>query len=206
MKTETVIQNFARGEIYGNGNSVSIKSDSKNTYLYSYSTIIAFRNNISGQIYMTDKEYSSTTSKQQNMIKRLSNNVIVMKEEEFRNILGNPQPTKGKLGSKIYIRKKWISSDGWRGYEVFENAFAGINSKGDWKDAPTPRKQAESSMEKFKKYLNRNGIKYKTQVGETSNVFSANMFFITSPEMVQKAKEVTKKYIQETGDDNVWVE
>lgn len=206
MKTEEVIQDFVRGEKTGNASSVSIKSDDRNTYLYSYATIIAFRDNIVGQIYITDKKYSVTTTTQQNMVKRFDNRSIVMKEEDFRHILGNPSPSKGKLGSKIYIRKKWVSTDGWRGYETFENTFAGINSTGDWEDAPTPRKQAESSMDKFKKYLDRNGIKYRTQVGTTSNVFSANMFFITSPEMVQRAKEVTKKYIQETGDDNVWLE
>lgn len=206
MKTEEVIQNFVKGETSGNASSVSIKSDGKNTYLYSYATIIAFRDNIVGQIYITDKKYSSTTTTQQNMVKRLDNRAIVMKEEDFRHILGNPSPSKGKLGSKIYIRKKWISTDGWRGYETFENAFAGVNSTGNYEDSPTPQHEADKSVEIFKKYLNRNGIKFKSQIGTTSNVFSANMFFITSPEMVQRAKEVTKKYIQETGDDNVWVE
>lgn len=67
--------------------SLSVKPEGKGSALYSYATPIAYKDG-NGNIYMTDKKFSSTTSTQQNKlyakggVKKLSNDEYKEKLKE----------------------------------------------------------------------------------------------------------------------------
>lgn len=77
-----IIKAFQYGAEKGKASSLSIKKTGKGTSLYSYATPIAYRDD-RGNIYMTDKKFSQTTTVQQNSLKR-SANVNVEPNEEFK--------------------------------------------------------------------------------------------------------------------------
>ena len=105
----------------------------------------------------------------------------------------------------ISLKTKWVRTDAWRGYEEPIYAFAGYNDTGNWSDSPYPTSSGQSSRKKFTAYLRKNKIPFKHTTKKTSNVFSVNHYFVTSSKNVSRAKTLTRQYITETGDDNIWV-
>lgn len=79
-KKSDLIYDFVRGRKKGKVSSLSIERGRKGTALYSYMTPIAFRNK-KGDIFMADKKYSVTTSKDQNELKRAYDTKVENKEE-----------------------------------------------------------------------------------------------------------------------------
>lgn len=67
MKNRELIEKFAKGAKYGVGSNLYIVGDD----LINYTTIIASR--CDGGVKLNSRHYSATTSKNQNMIRRLCN-------------------------------------------------------------------------------------------------------------------------------------
>jgi hypothetical protein len=57
------------------------------------------------------------------------------------------------MKTKISLKKTWISSSGWRGYEEPVNAICGANNTGSYSDSPCPEKTCLAELEKAKKIL-----------------------------------------------------
>lgn len=68
-------------------------------------------------------------------------------------------------------RTRYVKIDGWRGYLEPVNAIAGCNDTGTWADSPCNSNVAEAEIKAFTKILRKNGIKYRTIWGNSSNVF-----------------------------------
>ena len=99
---------------------------------------------------------------------------------------------------KISVKKQWISTDAWRGYEQPINAVCGANDTGTWSDSPCPSNVRETELNKAKKVLRQNKIHFKQIWCRSSNVFCIHVYLCTHPENLQKAKELIKPLEQET--------
>ena len=113
----------------------------------------------------------------------------------------NNEPSSGKIS----LKKKWVRTDDWRGYEEPINAFAGYNDTGNWEDSPYPSNEGYKRAVEFKKFLKEKKIPFKTTTGKTSNIFAVNHFFVTTPEKVEEAKKLTDEFIRKTKNDRIWV-
>lgn len=100
----------------------------------------------------------------------------------------------------ISTKTKYIRTDGWRGYEQPINAVAGANDTGEASDSPCPSTVCERELSGFKKLLRKNGIKFKTTVNRSSNVFCVHRYVLVAPEDREKALELADQYRE--GTDN----
>jgi hypothetical protein len=80
-----IIDAFCRGEEKGKASSLSIQKTGKGTALYSYTTPIAYKDD-KGNIFMTKKKFSQSTSTQHSALKR---NCFVkeLDNDEYKNKL-----------------------------------------------------------------------------------------------------------------------
>ena len=98
----------------------------------------------------------------------------------------------------ISLKKKYVSTDGWRGYSEPINAICGANNTGNYSDSPCPEVVCLSELKKAGKILRQNKIPYRKTWCQTSNVFCIHGYLVTVPEYVEKAKELIKPLINET--------
>lgn len=96
----------------------------------------------------------------------------------------------------MYISKKtkWISTDGWRGYEQPVNAVGGANCTGDWEDSPCPSHVTKREIDGFKRILKFNKIPFRQLVCNTSNLFCIKVYVLVPPEFREKALELSTEY------------
>lgn len=86
MNKEQLIKEFVNGAEQGKGSNLEIMGDK----LYNYSTVIAIRKN--GIIYLNAKKYSQTTSRNQNLIRRMAYQLVELgTEAEVLNVLKGGQ-------------------------------------------------------------------------------------------------------------------
>lgn len=98
----------------------------------------------------------------------------------------------------ISLKKKYVSTDGWRGYEEPINAVCGANNTGNWSDSPCPESVCLDEIKQASKILRANKIRFKRTWTRTSNVFCIHCYLVTLPEDVEKAKELIKPLIDTT--------
>lgn len=99
---------------------------------------------------------------------------------------------------KISKKTKWVSTDGWRGYEQPINAVAGANDTGTWENSPCPSGVCEKELKEFCAKLKKAGIGYGRMTCESSNVFCAHKYVIVAPEDHVKAYEIAKAHESDT--------
>lgn len=76
LNKDELIKNFCNGRLYkGKGSNLEIVKNGDKTLLFNYETIIAVRDS-NNTIFLNTIKYSRTTSKNQTLIKRYSNNII----------------------------------------------------------------------------------------------------------------------------------
>ncbi len=81
MRNSELIKSFIDGADSGKASNLVIK-DNK---LYNYATCIAFR--LGNEIYLNADKYSATTSRNQNTIRRFSDNIKEMSEQELKDFV-----------------------------------------------------------------------------------------------------------------------
>ena len=101
-------------------------------------------------------------------------------------------------------KKKWVATDGWRGYEEPVYAIAGVNDTGMWSDSPSPSNKTNAELHKFRATLNKLGIPTRKVTGQTSNVFAGNQFLIAPKELYPTAKQKVKELLKNKNYDWVW--
>jgi hypothetical protein len=98
----------------------------------------------------------------------------------------------------ISKKTRWVSTSGWRGYEEPINAVAGVNDTGTYSDSPCNSNTAKSELKLFTARLKKEGIKYRTIMCRTSNVFCASRYVLTMPEHHETARQIARDMASET--------
>ncbi len=119
---------------------------------------------------------------------------------EFIKIKGVKAPASidTSKSTKISLRKKYVRTDGWRGYEEPEFAVAGANDTGSWSDSPCPSNVATEELNKAREVLSKSGIKTKEIVTQSSNVFCVHRYLVASEFDNERAKELVRPLKEET--------
>lgn len=158
-------------------------------------------------MYITNAGWKSRTTKER--LNGLPNVSISQKKGEWY-LNGNlwdggwikvndntpPEVDKEKIGQSFNTSKKYVSIDGWRGYEQPVYAVCGANDTGMWGDSPCPSNVAKKELENAKALLKRNKIPTKLMTTETSNVFCVHHYLITPPNYIDNARELVEEYLQ----------
>jgi len=95
-------------------------------------------------------------------------------------------------------RTRYVRIDGWRGYVEPINAVGGCNDTGTWSDSPCNSNVAEAEIKAFTKILRKNGIKYRTTWGQSSNVFMNKRYVCVHEDDRKKALELAEEHQSNT--------
>lgn len=102
------------------------------------------------------------------------------------------------MSTTISTKKKWISTDAWRGYEQPINAVAGANDTGSYSDSPCPSSVCKEELNRFKKKLKEEKIPFRQMVCRSSNVFCACRYILTHPENRIRAAQIASEMSGDT--------
>jgi hypothetical protein len=91
-------------------------------------------------------------------------------------------------------KKRYIHTDGWRGYEQPVYAVAGWNDTGSHDDSPCPTRLGVEEALLVKNLLRQNNIKFRVMTCETSNVFCVHHYLIVPVEQVEQARKIVKDW------------
>jgi hypothetical protein len=100
--------------------------------------------------------------------------------------------------TKISLRKVWVPTDGWRGYEQPISAVCGANDTGGWSDSPCPTDKATAELNMAKAVLRKAKIPFKSTVCRSSNVFCAHRYICVPEDRIAEAKALIEPLIAET--------
>ena len=100
--------------------------------------------------------------------------------------------------SKISVKKVWIKTDAWRGYERPIHAVCGANNTGNWDDSPCPTNVCNRELRLAGHELRINRIPYKRVWCRSSNVFCVHGYIVVPEEFVGIGKELIEPLIKNT--------
>jgi hypothetical protein len=103
------------------------------------------------------------------------------------------------MGNYISTKTRWVSTDGWRGYEEPVNAVGGCSHTGGWDDSPCPTHVVKKEIDGFKKILRQNKISHKVIVTQSSNVFCQKVYVLVKPEDKERGLELSREYQSKDG-------
>lgn len=96
------------------------------------------------------------------------------------------------------MKKVWVATDGWRGYERPISAVCGATDTGGWSDSPCPTETALSELSRAKSVLRKAGIPFKSTICRSSNVFCAHRYICVPESQKERAKELLRPLEHET--------
>ena len=102
------------------------------------------------------------------------------------------------MKTKISLKKRYVKTDGWRGYEEPVNAICGANNTGNWSDSPCPEKTCLAELGQVKKILRENKIPFRQTWCQTSNVFCIHGYIVVPEELKETAKNLIAHLPKET--------
>jgi hypothetical protein len=94
----------------------------------------------------------------------------------------------------VSLKKHFVHTDAWRGYEEYDNSVAGGSFLAGYGDpyAESHNKDEMERIKNVKAILKKNKISHKLAHARTSNVFSNTYDIVVDKENVQKAKKLLK--------------
>jgi hypothetical protein len=97
----------------------------------------------------------------------------------------------------ISLKKKWISTDAWRGYYQYDNSVMGGSILAGYGDpiADSHNEEEKKRIKAAKEILHSNKIPYKFAQARTSNVFSSVYDIVVDKDNVSKAKALLKEVV-----------
>jgi hypothetical protein len=98
----------------------------------------------------------------------------------------------------ISLKKKYVRTDGWRGYEEPINSVCGANNTGNWSDSPCPDSLCRAELKRAKKALKKAKIPYRQTWCRSSNVFCIHGYLVVPENMKEEAKKQIEPLINET--------
>ena len=97
------------------------------------------------------------------------------------------------MAEKIPAKKKWVSTDAWRGYFTFDNSVAdGWIPTMEDSTVRGKTKDEQDRIKRIKSILRKNKINSREKYSRTSNVFSVGYDVIVPPSKVKRAKALLK--------------
>ena len=93
-------------------------------------------------------------------------------------------------------KKRWVATDGWRGYEEPIYYVAGANDTGTWSDSPCPTPVALAELGAVRSVLRKAKIRSKQIITRSSNVFCAHRYLLVTPADFDRAKEIVNEYYE----------
>ena len=99
---------------------------------------------------------------------------------------------------KISVKKMYVRTDGWRGYERPIYAVCGANNTGNWEDSPCPEKVCYAEINQARSILRKNHIPSKLVWCQSSNVFCVHGYLVVPESMVIKGKELIEPLVKDT--------
>jgi hypothetical protein len=96
---------------------------------------------------------------------------------------------------KFSLKKRYVRTDGWRGYEEPIYAVCGANDTGGWEDSPCPSHVGDKELKAARQVLK--GIPVKRVACNTSNVFCIHKYLVVPIDQVGEARARIKKYLSE---------
>lgn len=94
------------------------------------------------------------------------------------------------------MKRRYHRIDGWRGYFIPATAICGASDTGTWEDSPCPTPAVLAEIRDFRrKVLRPHGIKSRTRIGQSSNVFCAKRWVCVSPKDWPRAFELANAYL-----------
>ncbi len=198
--TQTIASAFMNGEVKSMSNT---KTDGKNLWLFG-NKIAEHRED---GMYISNAGWKSQTTKE-----RLNGlpNVNISSKKGNWHLNGeewdgdwikvcNDAPPKidiEKAKNVFDASKKWVATDGWRGYEEPLYAVCGVNDTGMWDDSPCKSDVAEKEIKEAISILKKNKIPTKIITSSSSNVFCIRHYAIVPPYYIEKAKELMEEYYE----------
>jgi len=192
--TETITKAFLRGQPKSMGNT---KTNGRSLWLFD-NMIAEHRED---GLYITNCGWTSRTTKER--LNALSDVSISQKKgkwylngEEWDgnwikvNSNEPPEVDESKAKGMFDLSVRWVSSDGWRGYEEPTYAVCGANDTGAWEDSPCPSHVAKKEIESIVEVLKRDKIPTKVVTTTTSNVFCVHHYVVVPPYYIEKAREI----------------
>jgi hypothetical protein len=92
-------------------------------------------------------------------------------------------------------KKKWISTDAWRGYEQPMFAVAGARDTGTWSDSPCPSGEVNRELQDLASFLRKKGVRVRMSSGQSSNVFMGKRWLVVPASHYAMAKRLVRSYI-----------
>jgi len=202
--TSNITSAFLKGEAKRISNSYT---DGKSLFL--------FDNKIAEHkddgLYITNCGWESVTTKERlNGLPNVRINQLKKKwylngevwDGEWIKVNNNPPPAvdEDKVGSKFITSKKWVQSDGWRGYEEPIYAVCGVNDTGMWDDSPCKSDVGARELAEMVAVLKKNKIPSKKITCQSSNVFCIRRYLIVPPKYIDTARELIKEHYNNGAD------
>lgn len=95
-------------------------------------------------------------------------------------------------------KRRYNKIDGWRGYWVPALAVAGSSDTGTYSDSPCPSPEILKEITRIRKeVLLPLGIKSRSRLGNSSNVFCAKRWLVVSKRDFEKAAVVVEQWLNE---------
>jgi hypothetical protein len=101
------------------------------------------------------------------------------------------------METKFNLKLKYVSTDGWRGYQQPVNAVCGANNTGEFSDSPCPSHICAAEITRAAKLLEGAKIPYRTMECETSNVFCTHVYIIVQGRMKKRAIKLIEPIVAE---------
>lgn len=92
------------------------------------------------------------------------------------------------------IKKQWISTDAWRGYEQPIFAVFGWNDTGTWSDSPCNTYEGLKEAKLAKSFLRKKHIPFKHIICRSSNVFCVHHYLVVETTLINTARELAKEF------------
>jgi hypothetical protein len=199
--TSNISNAFLRGEAKRISNSYT---DGKSLYLFD-NKIAEHRDD---GMYITNCGWESKTTKERlNGLPDVRINQFKKKwylngevwDGEWIKVNDNPPPEvdEEKIGSKFITTKKWVQSDGWRGYEEPIYSVCGVNDTGMWDDSPCKSDVGARELAEVITILKKNKIPTRKVVCQSSNLFCIKRYVIVPPKYIDVARELAEVYYNE---------
>jgi hypothetical protein len=110
---------------------------------------------------------------------------------------GNWRLNKTKIMETISVKKRYVKTDGWRGYEQPIYAVCGANNTGNWSDSPCPSNVCEKEIKQARAILRANKIPSKISVCQSSNVFCVHVYLVVPASKVEEGKKLIEPIVNE---------
>lgn len=110
------------------------------------------------------------------------------------------------VGTLQNPQRRYNKIDGWRGYWVPALAVAGSSDTGSYPDSPCPSSEVNKELTRIRKeVLLPLGIKSRSRIGNSSNLFCVKRWLVVSKQDFQKAALAVVEWLNDNRSSTYFV-